>query len=69
MLLQKVIIIRISLYKIILLATQKENKSLINYFFKTENNLEKVKGFKITSSFFIPIESIIFFILFNEYIF
>jgi hypothetical protein len=31
-----------------------------------ENNLEKNKGFNITSSLFIPIDSIILFILSNE---
>jgi hypothetical protein len=36
--------------------------------FKIENNSEKVKGFKITSSRFIPIESIISIILFNGYV-
>jgi hypothetical protein len=33
--------------------------------FKIENNSEKLKGFKITSWLFIPIESIILRILFN----
>jgi hypothetical protein len=36
--------------------------------FKRENNSEKLKGFKITSWLFIPIESIILLILSNEYL-
>ena len=36
--------------------------------FKIENNSEKLKGFKITSSLFIPIESMILLILANEWV-